>query len=180
MTTPGQPDTPPAGGELLDRLKALDGLQSQGTLAELAYRRAREALEKALEEAGKIRLQALEDARATREREMSLLMESLKALRQSAEVQVQAIIAQAEIEAQQIRERARSDAEAHLEAARREAEDARAEAAALRQAAEARAREVERLEAEFNDLIARLGERIGVTEKPPEGWLGRLFRRSAR
>jgi hypothetical protein len=96
---------PTTRSELLERLRNLDALQSQGTLAELAYRRAREALEKALDEAGKIRLEALEDARATREREMTLLMESLRALRLSAEAQIQSVLTSAEAAAQQTRER---------------------------------------------------------------------------
>ena len=54
--------------DLLERLRALEGPQSSGSLAELAYRRAREALEHALNEAREVRLQAIEDARATRER----------------------------------------------------------------------------------------------------------------
>ena len=162
--------------ELLERLRNLEPLQSQGTLAELAYRRAREALEKALEDASRIRLEALEDARNTREHELSLLMESLKALRQSAETQVQAIIAAAEIEAEQTRERARAEARATAEAADRELQLATAEARALREAAEARSREVADLESRFNDLIAKLSERIGVTEQPSQGWFGKLFK----
>jgi hypothetical protein len=165
----------PPRSDLLDRLKNLDALQSQGTLAELSYRRAREALEKALEEGAKIRLQALEDARSTRERELSQLMESLKALRQSAETQVQAVLTQADLEANQIRERARLDAEAHFETVRREAEDIAAEAAAVRQAAQATAREVAQLEFDFNAVVARFAERIGITEKPPEGFWRKLF-----
>jgi hypothetical protein len=171
----GEQETSPLRGELLERLKNLDALQSPGTLSELAYRRAREALEKALEEASKLRLQALEDARATRERELALTMESLKALRQSAETQVQSILAQAELEASEMRRTAGTEAEARREDARREAEDIAAEAAAVRQAAEARAREVAKLEADFNAVVARFAERLGVTEKPAGGFWKKLF-----
>jgi len=175
MSMQGEQEAP-RRSELVERLRNLDTLQTQGTLAELAYRRAREALEKALEEAGKIRLQALEDARSTRERELALLVDSLKALRQSAELQIQAILASAEIEGSQMRDRGRLEAERHLEDARREAEDVHVEASAIRHAAESRAREVEKLEEDFNALLTRLGERLGVTEKPPEGWFAKLFR----
>jgi hypothetical protein len=180
MSMQPQPEGGPAESELLARLRSLDVTQSQGTLSELAYRRAREALEKALEEAGKIRLQALEDARATRERELAQLMESLRALRQSAETQVQAILQQAEIEASQIRERARHEADAHFESVKRESEDIAAEAAAVRQAAENRAREVAQLEADFNAMVSKFAERIEVTDKPAEGWWRKLFGASKR
>lgn len=171
---------PTTRSELLERLRNLDALQSQGTLAELAYRRAREALEKALEEAAKIRLEALEDARATREREMSLLMESLRALRLSAEAQIQSVLTSAEVEAQQVRERAQLEAERRIEDARRQAEAIIAEAAAVRESADKRAREIEELEAEFNQMIERFITRIGISEKPDEGWLRALFRAKPR
>ena len=164
-----------AQNELLERLKNLDPLQSPGTLSELAYRRAREALEKALEEASKLRLQALEDARATRERELALTMESLKALRHSAEAQVQSILAQAEIEAGEMRRKAGMEADATREEARREAEDIAAEASAVRQAAEGRAREVAQLEADFNAMVERFSERVGLGERPAEGFWRKLF-----
>jgi hypothetical protein len=180
MSTQSEHESEPVRSELLERLRNLDAVQSQGTLSELAYRRAREALEKALEEAGKIRLQALEDARSTRERELALTMESLKAMRESAETQVQAILQQAELEATQVRERARLDAESHYESVKREAEDIAAEAAAVRQAAEARSREVDKIEADFNALVARFNERLGVTEKPADGWWRKLFGGSGR
>jgi hypothetical protein len=61
-----------------------------------------------------------------------------------------------------------------LAAARAEAEQVRAEAARVRAAADERAREVQALEAEFDAAVSRLVERIGVKEKPPEGWLARL------
>ncbi len=96
--------------ELLERLKALEGPQASGSLAELAYRRAREALEKALDEARTIRLQAIEDARNHREREMTALADSLRNLRQSAETQIDALLREAEIEAERIRDTARDDA----------------------------------------------------------------------
>ncbi len=170
----GEPQDPNRN-DLNERLRSLEPLQAQGTLAELAYRRAREALEKALEDASRIRLQALEDAKTTREREMGQLMQSLKALRESAETQVEAILHTANIEAGQARERGRLESDRLLEDARHEAADIAAEAAALRQAAEARSREVDQLEASFNQLIARLNERLGLSEKPPEGFFRKLF-----
>ena len=66
--------------ELLERLRALESSQSESNLAELAYKRARDALERALEEARTIRLQALDDARLTRERELASLLESMRSL----------------------------------------------------------------------------------------------------
>jgi len=162
--------------ELLERLKNLDALQSQGTLAELAYRRAREALEKALEEAAKVRLGALEDARGTRERELSLLMESLKALRLSAEAQIHSILTSAEVQAQHMLESARLEAQRLQEDARHQVDEIAAEAAAIRHAAEQRAREVQELEGEFNQVIERLVARLGVAEKPAEGWFRALSR----
>lgn len=160
--------------DLLERLRALEGPQSSGSLAELAYRRAREALEHALEEARNVRLQAIEDARATRERELHALMESMKTLRQSAERQIEELIATAEIEAQRIREEAESEARNMAEQARAEAADIRVEAVAIRSAAEERSREVERIETDFNNLLARIAERFGLTEKPSEGWWKRV------
>ena len=50
----------------------------------------------------------------------------------------------------------------------------RAEAMSTRVGADERAREVERLEADFNELLARVVERLGITERPSEGWLRRL------
>src|SRR3990170_3997249 len=108
--------------ELLERLRSLEGAQSPGSLADLSYRRARESLERAIEEARTIRLNAMEDARATRQLELSAMAESLKD--------------RAEGEAREIVERAKS-----------EAATVRAEGAAGRGSAEARLREVERLEA---------------------------------
>ena len=69
---------------LLERLKALDAEHGAGSLAELAYRRAREALEKALEEARTIRLQAIDDARRSRDQETSALRQALQAIVRSA------------------------------------------------------------------------------------------------
>jgi len=59
-----------------------------------------------------------------------------------------------------------------------EAATLRAESAAIRAAAEERAREVERLEAEFNAVAADLAKRLGLKDQPTGGWLGRLFRRT--
>jgi chromosome segregation ATPase len=177
MTTPGEHEGEQVRRDLREQLKDLEAVQSQGTLAELAYRRSRDALERALEEAGKIRLHALEDARGTREREIASLMESLKALRESAEAQAQSVLAQAEIEATQMRDRARIDGDAYLDNARREAQEIAAEAGAMRHAAEDRVREVEKLEADFNEQVSRMTERLGIVEKPPQGWFGKLFKR---
>mgnify|MGYP001455423940 CR=1 FL=1 len=77
----------------------MEGPQATGPLAELAYRRAREALERAMAEARAIRLQAITDARTTRERELAALMESMRSLRQSAVAQIEALLQAAEIEA---------------------------------------------------------------------------------
>jgi hypothetical protein len=158
--------------ELLERLRALDEPQASSSLAELAYRRAREALEKALEEARTIRLQAIDDARAAREREMAALVESLKGLRQAAEAQIESLLREAELQAEALRDQAQSDARTILEAANRESATVRAEAAALRAGAEERAREVARLEADFDAQLEAIGKRLGM-QKPKKGLFGR-------
>jgi hypothetical protein len=157
--------------ELLERLKALEEPQASSSLAELAYRRAREALEKALEEARAIRLQAIEDARTTREREMTALVESLKGLREAAEAQIELVLREAELQAEALRNQAQSDARAILDAANNESTTVRAEASALRAGAEERALEVARLEAAFDAQLEEIGKRLGM-EKPRKG----LFR----
>jgi hypothetical protein len=159
-------------GELLERLKALEEPQASGSLAELAYRRAREALEKALEEARTIRLQAIDDSRANRERELAALVESLKTLRQTAEAQLESLLREAELQAEGLRDQAESDARAIVEAATTEAAATRAEAAALRASAEERAREIERIEAAFNAQLEEIGKRLGM-QKPKKGLFGR-------
>lgn len=160
--------------ELLDRLRAMESPQTSDSLAELAYRRAREALESALEEARTVRLQAIEDARATRERELTALMESLRHMRISAEQQIEALVRTAELEASRIRDQSRTEAHTTLENAASEASQIRAEAMSMRVGADEHVREVERLEAGFNEMIARVIERLGITEHPPEGWLRRI------
>src|SRR6185503_18022690 len=129
--------------ELLERLRALESPSSQGGLTELSYRRAKEALERALEEARAIRLQAIEDARLTREREMRAMMESLQVLRHQAETQIDTLLRTAELEAERLASNARAEAQDTLDAAHREETTVRAEAQAIRAAAEERAREVE-------------------------------------
>jgi hypothetical protein len=158
--------------ELLERLRALETPASQGGLTELSYRRAKEALERALEEARSIRLQAIEDARQTREREMRAMMESLQVLRQRAETEINQLLRTAEIEAERLTSNARNEAQETLDAAHREEATLWAEAQAIRASAEERAREVERLEREFNEAASALFERIGQ-EKPAGGWLKR-------
>jgi hypothetical protein len=158
--------------ELLERLRALEAPSSQGGLTELSYRRAREALERALEEARAIRLQAIEDARQTREREMRAMMESLQVLRQQAETRIDELLRTAEIEAERLTSNARTEAQETLDAAHRQEATLRAEAQAIRAAAEERAREIERLEREFDEATTALFARIGQ-EKPAGGWLKR-------
>src|SRR3972149_5029801 len=111
------------------------GAPPPGSLADISYRRAREALERALEEARAVRLQAVDDARATRERELASLMDSLRALRQSAESQIESVLMAAEIEAERIRAQARTDARSTVERATSEAAPARGGAAARRRRA---------------------------------------------
>ena len=155
--------------ELLNRLKALESPQESGNLSELAYRRAREALEKALDEARTIRLQAIEDARNSRERELAALTESLSNLRQSAVAQIDSLLREAEIESEQIRDQARNEADFIIENAVSESASTRAEAAAIRNAADERAREVERIETDFNAQLERIARRLGMT-KPKKPW----------
>ena len=158
--------------ELLERLKALEGPQASSSLAELAYRRARESLEKALDEARNIRLQAIEDARNHREREMVALGESLTNLRESAERQIETLIREAELEAERIRDEARDDARRVVERATVETAAMRTEANAIRASAEERAREVEEIEVDFDEQLERIGRRLGM-RKPRKGLFGR-------
>jgi hypothetical protein len=164
--------------ELLERLRALDPEHGPGSLAELAYRRAREALERALEEARTIRLQAIEDTRRVRDQEAASLQQELLSRRQAAEVEIQALLREAEIEAERLRALANQDAERILEEAQAEANEVRASAArileesrTLRAASEARQAEMQRLEADFNATLGQIAERLGITEKPARGWL---------
>jgi hypothetical protein len=163
--------------DLLERVRALESGDSPGSLSELAYRRAREALSAALEEARSIRLQALADTRAMRERAFGALAEDLQNMRRNTEAETANLIRTAEIEAERIRDEVQGQAEETIAGAERESAMMRAEASALRTTAEERAREVENLEAEFNALIERLNERLGLNEKPSGGWLRRLFGR---
>jgi hypothetical protein len=158
--------------ELLERLRAMEAPSSQGGLTELSYRRAKEALERALEEARAIRLQAIEDARQTRERELRAMMESLQVLRHQAETQIDALLRTAELEAERLTSNARAEAQETLDAAHREEATLRAESQAIRAAAEERVREVERLEREFDEATTALFARIGQ-DKPEGGWFKR-------
>ena len=169
-----EPQTGTFRSELLERLRALEGVQSSGTLADIAYRRAREALERALEEARTIRLQAIEDARQTRERELTSLMESMRSLRESAEAQIEAFLKSAEIETVRIRDQSRIEAHQIIERASQDAARVKAEAASLRAGAEERLREIERLEAEFNQIAAAIAVRLGITEARGTGWWRKL------
>jgi dsDNA-specific endonuclease/ATPase MutS2 len=174
-------DEPQAGSvrnELLERLRSLDSPPSAGALAEIAYKRSKEALEHALEEARAIRLQAIEDARHTRERELNALRQSLESLRMSAEAQVDSMLRIAEIEAGRLREQAEAEAQRVVEQARTDSQTIKAEAVAMRASAEDRARELERLEAEFNRVMADIADRVGIRERPSTGWLNRLGRSS--
>jgi hypothetical protein len=151
------------------------------SLTELAYRRAKEALESALDEARKIRLEALEDARRTRGTEGLAMVEARERHLEAAEAEAKGLLRQAEIEAGRIRSEAEQDVrqtvrEAKKEAQRQllEAEATLVEARALRVAADERQREVERLEAEFDATLSQIAERVGIREKPARGWLWRL------
>jgi hypothetical protein len=160
--------------ELLERLRALEGSQTSSGLADLAYRRAREAMERAMEEARVIRLQAIEDARASRERELTSLMDSMRSLRESAEAQIAELLRSAEIEAQRIADTSRIEAQAILERATQDATTAREEAALMRAAAEDRLRNIERLETEFNQVANQIAARLGITDPPSSGWWKKL------
>lgn len=160
--------------ELLERLKSLEISQSSSNMADLAYGRAREALERAMEEARNVRLQAIDDARQTRERELSSLMESMRSLRQSAEVQVSQLLRSAEIEAERTRDNAETHAHQVIERASQESAQIKSEAAVIRSAAEERVREVDRMETEFNAMVEQMALRLGIVAKPPEGWFKRL------
>jgi len=163
--------------ELLGRLRALESSQSESNLSELAYKRARDALERALEEARTIRLQALDDARLTRERELASLLESMRSLRQSAESQIETLLRTAEIEATRLRDNAKAETEAIVEQATSEADQIRADAQAIRAASETRQKAVDQLEAELNRLLADIATRLGMRVRPAEGWWKRITAR---
>lgn len=160
--------------ELLERLRALEGSQSSGSLADLAYKRAREAMERALEESRIIRLQAIEDARNTREHELTSLMETMRSLRDSAESQITELLRAAEIEAARINDQSRIEAQRIIEQAREDATRSREEASAMRRAAEDRLRDIDRLEADFNHIAGQIAARLGIGEAPASGWWKKL------
>ena len=166
--------------ELLERLRRLETPQPSAGLAELAYRRAREALEQALEESRRIRIEAIETSRLTSERETAALMETLRTQRHAAETQVQAMLQAAGLEAEQRRQEAEHEAHRIAESAAAEAANVRQEALTLRSSLEERRREIERLEADFNALLEEIARRLGVVEKPKGGWFSRLLRRSSK
>ena len=152
----------------------MESQESSGGIADLAYQRAREALERALAEAQATRFQAIEDARSTRESELTALMETMRALRQSAESQISASFRAAELDTTRIHDQAKAEAESILERASNEASEIKIEAAGIRANAEERLREIERLEAEFDLVVSNLAKRIGITDKPSGGWWRRI------
>ena len=160
--------------ELLGRLRSLESSQPEANLAELAYKRARDALERALEEARSIRLQALDDARLTRERELASLLASMRSLRQSAESQIETLLRTAEIEAARLRDNAKNEAEMIVERATSEADQIRADAQAVRTANEERQKAIEGMEADLNRLLAKIATRLGIKDRPVEGWWSRI------
>ena len=164
--------------DLLERLRSLETADSQGSLAQIAYQRARDALSRALEEARNIRLQALEEARNTRERELRSLADSLQALKRATETEIESLLTTAELEAARTRDQAKAEADIVVMGAKAEAEIVRAEATALRTAAEQRVAEITRLEAEFNSIITELLKRLGFEPPKPEGgWFRRFGRK---
>jgi hypothetical protein len=162
--------------ELLDRLRAMETPEASGSLAEAAYSRARDVLERALDEAQTLRLQAIDDARTTREREMTALMESMRTLRLAAQAQIETQLKTAEMEMSRLIEQSRSDAAAIVAKATEDALQIRAEAAASRSAADHRLQEIERLEADFDDVLERMTGRLGI-RAPSGGWWRHLLRR---
>ena len=126
-------------------------------------------------------MQALDDARRTRDEETTALQQALQSQRQTAETEIEALFRRAEIEAERIRNQANRDAEAIVHTAEAEAKqtlasaaDALDEARTLRAAAQARQRAMDDLEAQFNQDVAQIAERLGVTEKPSKGWWRRI------
>jgi hypothetical protein len=166
--------------ELIERLRALEAGNTADSLADIAYGRAREAMDQAIDEARSIRLQAIDDARATREREMTALLESLRGLRASAEAQINGLIRAAEIEASRITDRARGEAHEIIQRADSEAARVRDEATAIRNLAQERLSEVERLEADFNRVAGEIARRLGITENSGGSWWRKLISRRER
>lgn len=163
--------------DLIDQLTAIDPGAPNGSLTELAYRRARETLEQAFLEARNIRLQALDEVRNSREREMTALAESLRNLRLSAEQQISALLQEAETRAESIVEKARRQGRDIVAQATQESERIRAEAADLRNGAERQQQETKALEEGFDSLLQRIADRLHMQEKPDGGWLRRLTHR---
>jgi hypothetical protein len=167
-----------------EHLRAAMSEPGSESLTDLAYRRAREALENALEEARKIRLQSLEDARRARQVEMEALERDLAQRRASAQSEADGLLRRAELEAERIRSEAGHDAREIVRVAKVEAQETAEEAShtlvearTLRVAADERQREVERLESEFDQLMSEFARRAGLVEEPSEGWWARLMRR---
>ena len=100
----------------------------------------------------------------------------MRSLRQSAESQIETLLRTTELEASRMHDQARAEAQVVQERATREAEAVRAEGAAVRASAEERAREIDRLEAEFNATVGKIAKQIGV-EAPSGGWWRHLLGR---
>src|SRR5262249_1992466 len=98
----------------------------------------------------------------------------IRSLRASAEAQIDTLLTTAAIEASRIKDNATTQAKEMVERAGEEAMHIRTEAIALRDANEARMKQIDRLEDEFNSLVAAVAERLGVKERPPEGWWKRI------
>ena len=84
-------------------------------------------------------------------------LDFLETLGASLVVNPERMKANAEVEAREV-----------LEHANAEAADVRAEAAAIRGAAEERAKEVERIESEFNTTLGDITKRLGIEDKIPK------------
>jgi hypothetical protein len=101
-------------------------------------------------------------------------MDTMRTLRESAEVQITDLLRSAEIEASRISDQSRIEAQRILDTAAEEAVRSREEASAMRRAADERLKDVDRLEAEFNQIASQIAARLGITEAPSSGWWKKL------
>jgi cell division septum initiation protein DivIVA len=129
-----------------------------------------------MDEARNVRLQAIEDAKNTRERELTELLDAMRTLRQSAETQIDNTLRTAGLESERLLDQAKNEAQTIIERATDEARTLRAEAESLRLTAEERLRDVQQLEGEFNTIVSKIAQRIGL-EAPEQGWWRHLLHR---
>jgi len=100
----------------------------------------------------------------------------MRSLREAAEAQIIGLLQKAEIEAARITDQSRAEGQQIVQRAVEEAIRSREEATAIRQAADERLKEIERLEADFNRFANEIASRLDIKDTPSGGWWKRLGR----